>query len=79
MTYLASEEAYREALFTTTVVTDLDARSTRRLLVKAGGQLDFRLSLPSVLDVTVSVGGGVAFEQGYAPRRELMVSLKILR
>jgi hypothetical protein len=29
--------------------------------------------------MTFSVGGAVAFEQGHAPRRELMVSLKVLR
>jgi hypothetical protein len=33
----------------------------------------------STLDLTLSVGGAVAYEQGAAPRREAMVSLKILR
>ena len=33
----------------------------------------------STLDLTLSVGGAVAYERGAAPRREAMVSLKILR
>ena len=44
-----------------------------------GGQLDFRLHMLSTLDLTLSVGGAVAYEHGAAPRREAMVSLKILR
>jgi hypothetical protein len=33
----------------------------------------------SVLDMTLSVGGAVAFEDGHQPRREAMISLKVLR
>jgi hypothetical protein len=69
----------RPALFTSALVTNLDAPAERRALVNAGAQLDVRLSLLSVLDLTVSVGGGVAFEHAQAPRREVMVSLKVLR
>jgi len=69
----------RSALFTTALVTDLDAASVRRTLVNAGAQLDVHLSLLSVLDLTVSAGGAIAFEPGRAPRREVMVSLKVLR
>jgi hypothetical protein len=33
----------------------------------------------STLDLTLSVGGAVAYAPGMAPRREGMISLKILR
>ena len=33
----------------------------------------------STLDMTLSAGGGLAFEDGRAPRRELMISLKVLK
>ena len=45
----------------------------------AGGQLDFRFTVLSDLDMTLSVGGAVAFRKGHAPSREAMVSLKVLR
>ena len=51
----------------------------RRSLGDAGAQLDFRFGLLSALDLTLSVGGAVAFEDGHAPRREAMMSFKILR
>ena len=60
------------------LATNVDAPLARRAIVNAGAQLDVRLSLLSVLDLTVSVGGGIAFEQGHAPKREGMVSLKVL-
>ena len=44
-----------------------------------GGQLDFRLNMLSTLDLTLSVGGAIAFEEGVSPRREAMISLKVLR
>jgi hypothetical protein len=69
----------RPALFTTVLVTNLDASSARRALVNAGAQVDFRLSVLSVLEATVSAGVAVAFERGHVPQREAMVSLKLLR
>ena len=69
----------RPAVFVTGLATNLDAEAARRTAVSVGGQLDFRLSLISTLDLTVSVGGAVALEDGYGPRREAMFSLKILR
>lgn len=69
----------RPAVFVTGLGTNLDADAARRSAVSIGGQLDFRLSLISTLDLTVSAGGAVACEDGYAPRREAMFSLKILR
>jgi hypothetical protein len=69
----------RPAIFASGLVTNLDARAIRRTVSNAGGQLDFRLNMLSSIDLTVSVGGAVAFEPGIAPRREAMFSLKLLR
>jgi hypothetical protein len=52
---------------------------SRRFLTNVGGQLDFQLTALSTLDMMVSVGGAVAFEDGFGPRRELMVSFKVLK
>jgi hypothetical protein len=69
----------RPALFASALGTDLDAADARRRLVDVGGQLDFRFGALSVLDVTLSLGAAAAFEPGQAPRREAMISLKVLR
>ena len=69
----------RPSLFAGGLVTNLDAAVVRRTVGNVGGQLDFRLNVLSTLDLTLSVGGAVAVEQGFAPRREAMVSLKVLR
>jgi hypothetical protein len=69
----------RPALFLSALATNLDAADVRRNVTNAGGQIDFRFGALSVLDLTLSVGGAVAFERGHAPRHEAMVSLKILR
>jgi hypothetical protein len=68
----------RPAVFVTGLATNLDASETRRTVADVGAQLDL-LNVLSTLDLTVSVGGAFAFEDGYAPRREAMVSLKVLR
>ena len=69
----------RPSVFASGLVTNLDAAAIRRTVSDVGGQLDFRLSMLSTLDLTLSVGGAVAFEDGVAPRREAMISLKVLR
>ncbi len=69
----------RPAVFVTGLATNLDNSSVRRVAGDAGAQLDFRFSVLSALDVTLSVGGAVAFQNGHAPRREGMISLKVLR
>ncbi len=69
----------RPAVFAGSLVTYVDASPLRRAVSHAGGQLDFRLTMLSTLDLTVSVGGAIAYERGTAPRREAMVSLKIFR
>jgi hypothetical protein len=69
----------RPAVFASGLVTNLDASAARRTVTNAGGQLDFRLSALSSLDLTLSVGGAVALEDGSRPRREAMISLRVLR
>jgi hypothetical protein len=69
----------RPAVFVTALSTNLDAPEARRVVTNAGGQIDFRFGALSALDLTLSIGGAVAVERGQAPRREAMVSLKILR
>ena len=69
----------RPAVFVGGLLTDLDDAAHRRSAATAGAQVDFRISLLSALDLTLSVGGAVAVEDGYPPRREGMISLKILR
>ena len=69
----------RPSVFVSGLVTNLDSAAVRRTVTNAGGQLDFRLSLLSSLDLTLSVGGAVALEDGARARREAMVSLRILR
>ena len=69
----------RPAVFAGRLITNLDAAGIRRTVSDIGGQLDFRLNILSTLDLTLSIGGAVALEQAFSPRREAMVSLKILR
>jgi hypothetical protein len=63
----------RPSVFVSGLVTNLDARAARRTITNAGAQLDFRLSALSSLDLTLSVGGAVAFTDGSRPRREAMI------
>jgi hypothetical protein len=67
------------ALFVSGIATNMDAADIRHVVGTAGGQLDFRFTVLSNLDMTLSVGDGVAFEQHQGPRHEVMVSLKVLR
>jgi hypothetical protein len=69
----------RPAVFVTALSTNLDAPQARRVVTGTGGQIDFRFGALSALQVTMSIGGAVAMERGQTPRREAMVSLKILR
>jgi hypothetical protein len=69
----------RPAVFTTMLATNLDARPARRVITNAGAQVDVRFGALSALELTLSIGGAVALERGQAPRREAMISLKILR
>jgi hypothetical protein len=69
----------RPALFVTGLTTDMESARFRRTAMSTGGQVDVRFTVLSNLDMTLSVGGAVALEDGVAPRREAMVSLKVLR
>ena len=69
----------RPALFVTGLATNLDDRASRRRLLSGGAQFDVSISVLSALELTLSVGAGVAIEDGRRPRRELMMSLKVLR
>ncbi len=68
----------RPAVFVGGLVTNLDAPDARTEIADVGGQLDIRLSALSALDLTLSIGGAAAFDDGRV-RREAMISLKILR
>ena len=69
----------RPALFVGNIAANPDAASVRRVVTDTGAQVDFRFGLLSTLDMTVSVGGAMAFERGRPPRREAMLSVKILK
>jgi len=69
----------RPAVFVGGLGTNLDAPDIRRVVGDVGFQLDFRFTVLSNLDMTLSVGGAIAFESGFGPRNEAMVSLKVLR
>jgi hypothetical protein len=69
----------RLAFFTQGVVTNPDNAEWRSEVVNVGTQLNMKLILFFSLESTLSAGYARAFEEGYDPRDELMVSLKILR
>ena len=69
----------RPAVFAGGLLTNVEHGPTRRKVTNAGGQLDFQLTILSTLDMMFSVGAAAAFEDGHSPRREFMVSLKVLR
>lgn len=69
----------RPALFAGGLVTNVDRPGIRRTATTAGGQIDLRFTMLSALDLTLSIGGGVRLERDVAPRRELMLSLALLK
>ena len=70
----------RPAVFVGGLLTNLDAGGdVRREAANLGGQLDFQLTTLSTMDMMLSVGGAVAFERDVTPRREFMISFKVLR
>src|SRR6185503_3990807 len=58
----------RPAVFIGALGTNLDVADARRMLTDVGGQIDFRFSLLSTLELTVSAGAAAAFERDSAPR-----------
>ncbi len=69
----------RPALFASGLVTNMDSSSLRRTVSNVGAQVDFRLSALSRLDMTLSVGYALAFEDGVRRRDEFMASLRVLK
>jgi hypothetical protein len=69
----------RPALFAGVAVADPDRASTRRTVWNTGAQFDLSITTLSALDLMLSFGQAVAFEQGRKARYETMVSLKVLR
>ena len=68
----------RPAIFLSGLATNLDAPDRRRIAVNLGAQVDLRFTMLSVLRLTLSAGAAVAVEQNRQPRRNAMVSLKVL-
>ncbi len=68
----------RPAIFTTALVTNLDSGALKQDVYNVGAQVDFRFTILSRMDMTLSLGYAVA--QGSLVDRsdEIMVSLKIL-
>src|SRR5687767_7835787 len=69
----------RPAMFVSGLATNLDDRPSQRRILSAGGQIDLNISVLSALELTLSVGAGVAVEDAQPLRRELMFSLKVFR
>ena len=69
----------RPAIFVGGIVTNVDDEPSRRRALTAGGQLDFRFTILSALDLTLSAGAAVAVSPGEQTRKEAMVSLRVLR
>ncbi len=69
----------RPAAFAGVLSTNVDAADARRVAGGFGGQLDFRMTVLSNLDMTLSAGAAVAVEHDGRSRGELMISLKVLR
>ncbi|MDZ7291757.1 MAG: hypothetical protein ONB44_16095 [candidate division KSB1 bacterium] len=68
----------RFALFSSGLVTNVDSPKSRRELLNAGGQIDFRLVMLSHLSTTLSFGYAAAVEKNRRLAKEFMISLKIL-
>jgi hypothetical protein len=69
----------RPAVFVSALGTNLDDRLAQRFVYNAGAQVDLSIPVLSALDLTLSMGAALAFERGHGPRREAMISLKVLR
>jgi hypothetical protein len=69
----------RTSLFLAGLATNIDRSDLRQNVGDAGAQMDFRFTMLSRLDMTLSFGYAAAFEHGEAPRHEAMVSLKVMQ
>ncbi len=68
----------RPSLFTGALLTNAGHPDLRKTIRNIGSQLDFRFSLLSTMDMTLSTGYAYAFGYSQHKHDELMVSLKIL-
>lgn len=69
----------RPAIFATTLITNFDSSSLQRNVSSVGAQLDFRFTVLSNLDMTVSIGYAVGFGDSIVGSPdEFMLSLKIM-
>ena len=69
----------RPALFTSALVTNTDSGTRRREVQNVGGQIDFRFTILSQLDMTLSMGYAVGFgDDVEGSPDEFMISLKVL-
>ncbi len=68
----------RLGIFASGLATNLDDAGSRRKVANLGTQLDVRFQLLTSEALTLSAGYARAFERGFAPTREWMISLKIL-
>ena len=67
-------------LFSTGLVTNMDHEATRQRYYNAGAQVDFRMSIFSILESTFSLGYASAWDYDTGRRSdEIMVSLRLLR
>ena len=67
------------SLFGSGLVTNMDSDLYRTTAANVGGQVDLRFTLLSRLQMTLSLGYAVAFEEDRPYSDEFMFSLKILR
>ena len=68
----------RPALFATALNTNVDSSDLRRDVADAGIQIDFRFTILSRMDMTLSMGYAVGLGEGSDANDEYMLSLKIL-
>ena len=68
----------RLSVFAAGLSLDPELDERRRRIGDFGTQIDVRMWLLSRLQLTLSVGGAVAVEEGFGQRREWMASPKIL-
>ncbi len=66
------------SLFSSGIVTNPHDRAYESKVASIGAQLNVKLVIFSYLSSTLSLGRAVAFEKGWAPEHESMISLNIL-
>jgi hypothetical protein len=68
----------RPALFATALVTNIDSSNLKQDVYNVGAQIDFRFTILSRMNMTLSLGYAVAQGNGINQSDEFMMSLKIL-